>query len=582
MTTPLEKLAFSVEANPRRYVLLLGAGVSRPAGVPTGGEVTNHLIRRLADVRGETPDLSPEEWYEETFDNEATYQNVIGDLTESSADRQGLLRRYFEPDDQEEEQGLKTPQEAHYAISRLVDEGYVPIIVTTNFDRLIEQALQEQNVSYTVASTGDQVENVLPPGPDRCVVLKVNGDYLHENIRNTEDELESYDDRMEQVLHRVFSEYGLVVAGWSGEADTALRRILRESASGRFSTFWTARSEPGEPAQEVIRERGAVEVGVEDTNQFFPAMADLVEAAAQSQRTNPVSRNVAVERAKRYLTQGDKTRLHDLVMAEVERVRGVVYSEEFPVHDVEIDEDEIQRRIEAFEGATGKLASLAAIIGYWGDREDVRILVDGIEWLAERPQESTRNELLHNFRLYPALIVSYATGLTGLARDDYVPLGQALLGWTHEDHGTTFPAAEVMSIPMIADRSYQFWPEEGDSTLTVSRRLEQVLRQPTEDVLPNENKYRVAFEKYEYVASLLFADAHERSMGGFYAPRCLCHIRWRRQDDQKPEVIVGEEIESQGEEWPLLQMGAFEGSLDRLNEVKQAVDGAFSNPLGLG
>lgn len=101
MTTPLEKLALSIEANPRRYVLLLGAGVSRPAGVPTGSEITDHLIRRLAGVRGETPTPSPEEWYEATFDHEASYQNVIGDLTESSADRQGLLRRYFEPDDEE-------------------------------------------------------------------------------------------------------------------------------------------------------------------------------------------------------------------------------------------------------------------------------------------------------------------------------------------------------------------------------------------------------------------------------------------------------------------------------------------------
>lgn len=219
----------------------------------------------------------------------------------------------------------------------------------------------------------------MPPGPDQCVVLKVNGDYLHENIRNTENELDSYDERMEQILHRVFSEYGLVVAGWSGEADAALRRILRESASGRFSTFWTSRGDPGEPALEVIRERGAVEVQIEDANRFFPDLADLVEAASQSQRTNPISRNVAVERAKRYLNQENRSRLHDLVMEEVERVREVVYSDEFPVHDVEIHGEEIQRRIKAFEGATQKLVSLAAIIGYWGEEEDIGIVYVDVE-----------------------------------------------------------------------------------------------------------------------------------------------------------------------------------------------------------
>ena len=49
--------------------------------------------------------------------------------------------------------------------------------------------------------------------------MKVNGDYLNASTKNTEDELASYDPRIEMLLDRILDEYGLVVCGWSAEWD---------------------------------------------------------------------------------------------------------------------------------------------------------------------------------------------------------------------------------------------------------------------------------------------------------------------------------------------------------------------------
>jgi hypothetical protein len=54
----------------------------------------------------------------------------------TQAARRDLIAGFFEPTDEDAEQGLKVPGLAHRAIALLVKRGLVRVIVTTNFDRL--------------------------------------------------------------------------------------------------------------------------------------------------------------------------------------------------------------------------------------------------------------------------------------------------------------------------------------------------------------------------------------------------------------------------------------------------------------
>ena len=47
MIEPLHSLAFSIQANPGVYVVLVGSGVSRAAKIPTGWEVARTRIHHL-------------------------------------------------------------------------------------------------------------------------------------------------------------------------------------------------------------------------------------------------------------------------------------------------------------------------------------------------------------------------------------------------------------------------------------------------------------------------------------------------------------------------------------------------------
>jgi len=106
-------LTFSVRNNPGVYALLLGSGVSTDAGVPTGWGIVEDLIRKLADAQDKDPDPDPFEWYEEEYEQEPQYDELIEKIAPSKEERQSLLEAYFKPTDEEREEGIKTPSKAH-------------------------------------------------------------------------------------------------------------------------------------------------------------------------------------------------------------------------------------------------------------------------------------------------------------------------------------------------------------------------------------------------------------------------------------------------------------------------------------
>ena len=199
MIDPVHSLAFSIQANPGVYAVLVGSGVSRAAKVPTGWEITLDLIRKLAKLCDETCDPDPERWYREKFEKEASYSDLLDELARTPAERQQLLRAYFEPNDQERDEGEKAPTAAHRAIAALAAQGFIKVILTTNFDRLVETALTDEGVVPTILSSPDQVQGALPLIHTQCCVFKVNGDYLDTRIRNTPAELDEYPPEFDQL-----------------------------------------------------------------------------------------------------------------------------------------------------------------------------------------------------------------------------------------------------------------------------------------------------------------------------------------------------------------------------------------------
>lgn len=238
---PVLSLAMSVHANKGIYALLLGSGVSRSAGIPTGWEIVLDLVRKVVALQGEDCGPDPEYWYTTKFDKRPEYSELLGAVARTSAERRELLRSYFEPSDEDREEGRKQPTNAHKAIAKLVRREYIRVILTTNFDRLLEIALEDEGISPTVIASADAAEGAMPLAHSRCTVIKLHGDYLDTRLKNTPEELATYDPRIDKLLDRVLDEYGLIVCGWSAEWDTALRSAIERCPNRRFTTYWCKR-----------------------------------------------------------------------------------------------------------------------------------------------------------------------------------------------------------------------------------------------------------------------------------------------------------------------------------------------------
>lgn len=341
MIDPILSLAFSVYSNKGAYALLLGSGASRAAEIPTGWEVVLDLIRKLAKLEGEDCEPAPDAWFRKKYQAEPDYSKLLDALCKTPAERQQLLRSYFEPNEEDLSEGRKAPTTAHKVIAQLVAAGYVRVIVTTNFDRLIERALEQVGVAPSVISTPDAAKGALPLAHSKATVVKLHGDYLDVRIKNTPAELGEYETEINKLLDQIFDEYGLIITGWSGDWDTALRAAIQRCPSRRFTTYWTTLSTPSDQAKRLVDFRSAQVVQMNDSGEFFEALYERIQALEEFTVSHPMSAKIASVTVKRHLTDPPPyIRLHDLIGAETERVYAELNEKNFPLSAFEPTEAE--------------------------------------------------------------------------------------------------------------------------------------------------------------------------------------------------------------------------------------------------
>lgn len=575
---PIISLAFSMHHNKGVYALLLGSGVSRAAGIPTGWEVVLDLIRKLAHLQGESCEPDPADWYQKKFGTFPDYARLLEMLAGSPAERARLLRTYFEPNEEEKEQGLKAPTEAHRAIAELVTNGYIRVIVTTNFDHLLEQALENMGVVPTVISTPDAAEGALPLTHTQCTIVKVNGDYLDTRIKNTPEELAQFDERIDGLLSRIFDEFGLIVCGWSAEWDTALRAALERCQSHRFTTYWASVGEDSQAAQRIIALRRAQRIQIRDADTFFRHLAEKVMALEEYTRPHPLSAKVAIARAKRYLLEERyQIRLHDLVMEETERVYAALSEANFPVQGTSFSVEELKKRLERYEASLETLVSLLATGCYWGTSAHQKLWVKVLERIGNPSGGKAGLVAWLNLRLYPALLLLYASGVAAIAADKYSTLAALFNRPTYNEDSEGMPLVLKLVPVKIVDKNAMNQMLGKSFYTPVSEHLVKVLRAPLREFLPDEVVYERTFDRFECLFALVYGDCLKRRGRGVWGPVGRFGYKLGNSEGQNPLKDLLAEAEHQKEAWGPLKAGLFGGDYSRFGEIAVEYARAVSN-----
>lgn len=584
MIDPILSLAIAIQSDPGIYALLVGSGVSRAAGIPTGWEVVLDLIRKLAVLMKEDCDPAPDAWYRSKFGEDPDYARLLDDIAKTPAERQQLLRTYFEPTATDIEAGLKVPTAAHRAIADLVKRNYVRLILTTNFDRLIEKALEAEGVAPTVISTADQILGARPLAHSGCTVVKVNGDYLDSRIKNTPAELADYDPHWNRFLDRIFDEYGLIVVGWSAVWDTALWAAMERCPTHRFTTFWASKGEIGEQAAGLLKRRRAVSLNIDAADSFFQSLSEKIVSLEEINISHPLSAQVAVATLKRYLSEDrHKIRARDLVLDEAKRLIAECNRERFPVDIPSVTLDDLILRMRQYGELTHTLLALFSLGAYWGDGVHESIWSDCLGLIAESKGLGGGNTAYINLQDYPAVLLMYGAGISAVAANRYGNLAAVLTRPTRENPSLQReePLATLLNPNVVIEpRAAQKVISPGRKHFTpVNDYLAVTMRDPLRDVLARDVTFNSCFDRFEYLWSLVRIDLNSqlksssRWMVGRFLWRDEKHYDYKQTELER----LYAEMDKAGDDWVGLRAGLFGGSLSRLLAARQEFDEARPN-----
>jgi hypothetical protein len=563
---PATSLALSMHAHKGIYAILFGSGMSRAAKIPTAWEIIEDVVAKIAAAKGVAAETNLIDWYRTQFGKVPDYSEVLELVAPMQTERLSLLKRYFEPTEDERERGEKLPTAAHRAIAKLISRKYIKVVVTTNFDRLMEQALVDEGVNPVVVSSPDQIVGMMPLPHVDCLLVKLNGDYLDTRFKNTISELEQYDAETESLLDRIFTEYGLLVCGWSAEWDRALVRSITRNTRHRFTSYWMLRGEPGDVAKTLIAHRQAMVIKIHEADQAFQNLEATVEAVDTGRTADLLSPRIAVTMAKKYVSEPRfRIQLHDLVSNELAAVQDHIGLKNFPIGEPNPAPKLFVERVQRMEAICAKLVPLVATGVYWGtpDSDDLwRRCVTGLTLIDFR--SGTSYPQWTDLHYYPATLVTYAAGLAAILKKRF-DLIRILLMETSaqnpwkEKYKVASAVGSEKCLRSMGQHLLNNNPGLNHKT-PGSEWMVTRLRAMLADVFGRDIQFEDLFDRWEILLGMLSAEAEDDD---YWAGR----FGWRGTLTRRESPLLTElhdEVTTQHLAHPYLAAGMFEGKPEKL------------------
>ena len=573
MPDTIANIAIAFAANPRVYVVLLGSGISSAAGIPTGYEVVKALTARLAIASGADAATDPMAWYNAERGADPTYALVIEQLAPRAAERAGILRPFLEPTEEERKRGLKQPTEAHHALAALVELGLVQVILTTNFDPLVEMALDARGIRATVVRSGADIAGLPPLSQIRCLLIKVHGDYLDTRIRNTADEVAELDPEISEYVVRVVHENGLVISGWSADYDLGLRDALRRAAPTRYTVYWTSRGDLHGQADELATALDAHRVVVASADTLFTEIAAACQALRQTGSLPSRDEAASLAATRRALTgAGGAMELTEHLRPEVEKARA---SAEPPYPALMTEHEHFRQWLAKLEESSRTLTTMCATIAYWGGPEHIEVVRRALERLSRwgimggvAPVVAARS--------YPAVLAFYGAGIGAVAAQRFDNLARLLRRrMPHMEprmpgDDDTLPTARVLSAAGVLDSG----SINGVLNIGATKRMQyhapaslhvqRVVRPWLADLITGDGEFEESFDTYEALVALRFI-----LDGGDDVPLGTYATRGKRSfvGTGVPERLT-RELDRDGSTWGPIVGGIF----DDVEEARSAIE----------
>ena len=269
----LINLALTRNGHIPNFSLLVGSGASVTSGVRTAQDMISEWRHQLFDQSDSGIDYR--EWLrgQSWFDHEDEYSMLFETIYDQPSQRRVYVEECIT--------GAR-PTWGYVYLTNFLQNRLFDVVFTTNFDDLINEAcyLYSDDLRPTVAAHDSAIQGIRVTS-GRPKIIKLHGDFLYDNIKNTLSELETLETNTKRKLSQFAQEYGLVVLGYSGRDRSvmdALEFLLRDDENFKQGVYWCQR--PGGATsgrlQSLLRRDRVYLVEIDGFDEF---MADLHKKA---------------------------------------------------------------------------------------------------------------------------------------------------------------------------------------------------------------------------------------------------------------------------------------------------------------
>lgn len=293
------------------YVLFLGAGASVTSGISTSYQLTKQWQEEIfCDLfdepypipSGSSLEESFEAWVnnsttDEELDQEAEikddfriwFERTIGDYEWRSNNLYSALFEYVRQSKEARQSFIEqitsgdgvSPSLGYFYLATLLREKVIECILTTNFDDLVADALFRFYDQRPIVCAFESSINNFNNSSKRPKIVKLHGDYLFNDIRNTDKELVALDVNMENKMIELCQDRGLVFIGYGGADTTIMDPITKQlQVNERFLTkdlHWCVRRSDGKKGNRTRIHRSELPNSVWLLKKRFPTRVHLYE-----------------------------------------------------------------------------------------------------------------------------------------------------------------------------------------------------------------------------------------------------------------------------------------------------------------
>ncbi len=241
--------SFKIKPN-KSMSFLLGAGASVSSNIPSGGQMVWEFKRNLycaahnvrTNVYGDLSKESVQKEIQAYFDGQEGYPELWSTQEYSFYfEKCYPLRRDREYYIQDKVRDVK-PALGYLCMGELIINEKIDLVSTTNFDDLVQAGIHAIDSGISIKTISSAVSNsvgfsLYEGFPN---IIKLHGDYLFDELKNTEIELQELEDKIEEIWKTAIRENGLIIVGYAGNDNSVMTVLegLVEAGEIKKGIYW--------------------------------------------------------------------------------------------------------------------------------------------------------------------------------------------------------------------------------------------------------------------------------------------------------------------------------------------------------